>query len=339
MSSIVLKWEVAAPGPSDAPITHYEVRGLGYCLQALLFRGRVGRDCARTRPTPLHIQVSFRALGDLDTPEGGASEFTPFLAVGGPSDTAAEISGLTHSTLYEFVVRAVNACGPGPASPPSTPARTLGKPTGTHVCMECLCGCMWSACVGAVHLRAMHRLQRSSCHAALATGACPLVLHKLWPPLPCGPSASICVLSSGSVVHSHAQRRCVLRCTGLIEQCPPLPPRSESPPTTPCWLAGWRTNLRPTMRPSPSTWCAGRRWTARATVSGVSKRCSIGTPPAPLLFPLFAAYEVHVLMHAFIRVAWAPAEEITGSVVVPLALSNRVHGLTHSTWYATWLPC
>ncbi len=44
----------------------------------------------------------------------------------------ARIAGLAHSCCYQFVVRGVNACGPGPQSPPSAPVRTLGRPSGTR---------------------------------------------------------------------------------------------------------------------------------------------------------------------------------------------------------------
>jgi hypothetical protein len=46
---------------------------------------------------------------------------------------SAAVSGLDHTTYYQFMLRAVNVCGPGPSSKPSSPIRTLGQPSGTHL--------------------------------------------------------------------------------------------------------------------------------------------------------------------------------------------------------------
>ena len=69
-------------------------------------------------------------MGDSDMPTGGESAYSPFVQVGVSDETRANIEGLVHSTVYEFVIRAVNVCGPGPQSLPSPPVRTLGKPSG-----------------------------------------------------------------------------------------------------------------------------------------------------------------------------------------------------------------
>ena len=85
------------------------------------------------------FQVAFRVLGEPGDSSSAAavSDFTPFLAAGGPDETEARISGLAHSAQYEFVVRAVNACGPGPQSAPSAPVRTLGRPSGACAAKAC----------------------------------------------------------------------------------------------------------------------------------------------------------------------------------------------------------
>lgn len=76
----------------------------------------------RTVPNMDHSLES-RRLSVCDIP------FSDFKPIGDSSATECIVGGLQHSTFYQFVLRGVNECGPGPVSHPSEPTRTLGAPT------------------------------------------------------------------------------------------------------------------------------------------------------------------------------------------------------------------
>ncbi len=87
------------------------------------------RVCGAVDPT---AQLCFRAveIAEDGVNVANPTPLTDFFRVGGPGELMAVIDNLDHSTFYQFYVRACNAVGKGPESPPSAFARTLGSPSG-----------------------------------------------------------------------------------------------------------------------------------------------------------------------------------------------------------------